>query len=45
MEISFKAFSDIQVGDQSIRSKTITETDVVLFSGLTGDFNPIHLNE
>lgn len=32
------------VGDTASQSKTITEADVVLFSGLTGDFNPIHLD-
>jgi acyl dehydratase len=26
-------------------SKTIGETDLTLFSGLTGDFDPIHVNE
>ena len=26
-------------------SKTVTETDVVLFAGITGDFNPAHMNE
>ncbi len=25
--------------------KTVTETDVVLFSGLTGDFDPLHIDE
>jgi 3-hydroxybutyryl-CoA dehydratase len=26
-------------------SKTVTEADVVLFAGITGDFNPAHVNE
>jgi 3-hydroxybutyryl-CoA dehydratase len=26
-------------------SKTVTETDVVLFAGITGDFNPAHVND
>lgn len=26
-------------------SKTVTETDLVLFAGITGDFDPLHLNE
>ncbi|MDR3553357.1 MAG: MaoC family dehydratase, partial [Syntrophobacteraceae bacterium] len=25
--------------------KTITETDVYLFAGISGDFNPMHVNE
>jgi 3-hydroxybutyryl-CoA dehydratase len=26
-------------------SKTVSESDVYLFAGITGDFDPIHLNE
>lgn len=26
-------------------SKTISESDVYLFAGLTGDFNPVHIND
>lgn len=33
------------VGQQSSFSKTITETDVYLFAGISGDINPAHLNE
>lgn len=25
-------------------SKTISETDVYLFAGISGDFNPVHVN-
>jgi len=32
------------VGQQAECSKTITETDIVMFAGLSGDFNPIHMN-
>jgi acyl dehydratase len=35
----------LKIGETARFSKTITETDVVLFSGLTGDFDPIHVNE
>jgi len=34
----------INVGQKAKLSKTISETDVYLFSGISGDFNPIHLN-
>lgn len=37
-------FSDIQVGDQASLSKTISEYDVYTFAGITGDFNPVHIN-
>lgn len=33
------------VGQQATCSKTFTETDLVLFAGISGDFNPIHINE
>jgi 3-hydroxybutyryl-CoA dehydratase len=32
------------LGQKAKLSKTISETDVYLFSGISGDFNPIHLN-
>ncbi len=31
-------------GQKASCSKTITETDFVLFAGLSGDFNPIHID-
>ncbi|MDF2628235.1 MAG: MaoC domain protein dehydratase [Symbiobacteriaceae bacterium] len=34
-----------QVGDKASFTKTITETDVYLFAGITGDLNPAHVNE
>src|SRR5262249_3155982 len=38
-------FDDVEVG-QEWRSlgRTITETDIVNFAGLSGDFNPIHID-
>jgi len=38
------AYSDIKVGDSSSFSKTITESDIVTYAGITGDYNPIHVN-
>lgn len=35
----------LQVGQAAEMSKTVTETDVVLFAGITGDFNPAHMDE
>lgn len=34
-----------QVGDTVSFSKTITETDVYLFAGITGDFYELHMNK
>lgn len=38
------AFADIKVGDTASFSKTVTESDIVTFAGLTGDFNPVHVD-
>lgn len=40
-----KSYDQLQINDQASFSKTITETDVYLFAGITGDFNPLHVNE
>jgi len=37
-------FADIKVGDTASMSKTISEYDIYTFAGLTGDFNPVHVN-
>lgn len=34
----------IQVGDVSTFTKTVTESDIALFAGFSGDFNPAHIN-
>lgn len=36
---------EMTVGMSAEFRKTITETDVVLFAGLTGDYNPMHIDE
>lgn len=33
---------DLVIGMSAITSKTVTDADVVLFSGITGDMNPVH---
>jgi len=35
----------LQVGDAVSFSKTVGESDVYLFAGITGDFSPNHVNE
>jgi acyl dehydratase len=38
-------FEDLNVGDEwESPRRTITETDVVLFAGLSGDSNPLHVD-
>lgn len=36
---------EIKVGDSASMAKTISESDVYLFAGITGDHNPAHVNE
>jgi len=36
---------DVAVGMSATFSKTITEADIVLFAGVSGDNNAIHINE
>jgi 3-hydroxybutyryl-CoA dehydratase len=39
------SFEDLHPGDQwTSQGRTVTETDVVNFAGLTGDFTPIHVD-
>jgi len=40
-----KTIDQIKVGDTAELSKTISETDVYLYAGISGDFNPAHINE
>jgi 3-hydroxybutyryl-CoA dehydratase len=35
---------DLKVGDTRSFAKTVTESDIGLFAGITGDFAPQHLN-
>lgn len=35
----------LEIGKRESFSKTVTESDIVLFAGITGDFNPIHIND
>jgi 3-hydroxybutyryl-CoA dehydratase len=40
-----KKISEISVGDTAEFSKTISEADIYMFAGITGDLNPFHVNE
>jgi 3-hydroxybutyryl-CoA dehydratase len=36
---------EIHIGDVAEFAKTVSETDVYLYAGLSGDLNPAHVNE
>jgi len=38
------SYDEIEVGDVAYFAKTISEHDVYSFAGITGDFNPAHVN-
>jgi len=40
-----KTIDEMKVGDSAEFAKTIAESDVYLFAGITGDLNPFHVNE
>ena len=40
-----KTIEQLKVGDAARFSKTVSESDVYLFAGITGDLNPAHVNE
>lgn len=37
-------YDEINIGDSASFSKTMSETDIYLFAGITGDLNPAHVN-
>ncbi len=40
-----KTYDSINVGDKATFTKTVTQTDDALFAGISGDFNPVHIDE
>jgi 3-hydroxybutyryl-CoA dehydratase len=41
-----KYFEDFEAGEESMTAgRTVTETDIVNFAGITGDWNEIHTNK
>ena len=45
VQTAFTTFEDMAVGMTASFSKTITDADLVLFVGVSGDTNPVHLDE
>lgn len=40
-----KTIQELKVRETAEFAKTISETDIYLYAGITGDFNPAHINE
>ena len=45
VELQGKTIIEMKIGDLATFRKTITETDVNLFAGITGDMNPLHIDQ
>ena len=43
--MSAYVYSELQVGDSNSFEKTITSADVLMFSAVSGDCNPMHTND
>ena len=39
------ALEDLEIGMSASFAKTITDADILMFAGVSGDTNPVHLNE
>lgn len=44
-ELNGYTFEELKVGMTAVHSRTITDTDLRNFAGVSGDTNPMHLNE
>jgi len=44
-EVSILDKLGVDVGTKVSHMKTITETDIIMFAGVSGDFNPVHICE
>jgi 3-hydroxybutyryl-CoA dehydratase len=40
-----KNINQIKLGDKASFQKTVSESDVYLYAGITGDINPAHINQ
>lgn len=40
-----KTIKEITIGEKGFFEKTISESDVYLYAGITGDINPAHINQ
>ena len=43
--MSGKSIEDLEVCDHAEFAKTISEADIYLYAGISGDYNPAHINE
>ena len=39
-----RTIDTIEIGDSATFTKTVTESDIMLYAGISGDFNPAHID-
>jgi len=44
-EIYLYNFEDLKLGQTAAISRTVSEADILAFAGVSGDMNPVHLDE
>ncbi len=45
MKISVRPYEDYVIGEAASYTKTVNEADVARFAELSGDFNPLHMDD
>jgi 3-hydroxybutyryl-CoA dehydratase len=45
MDLHGRYIEDLSVGMTGVYSKTVTEADILMFSAVSGDTNPVHLDQ
>ena len=38
-------FEELSVGQSAVYARTVSEADILMFAGVSGDYNPVHINE
>ena len=36
---------DLETGMEGVYAKTVTDSDITMFAGISGDTNPVHLDD
>ncbi|MCI8949627.1 MAG: MaoC family dehydratase [Lachnospiraceae bacterium] len=45
MQFEEKTVETLKVGEFALFTKTVSETDITLYAGISADFAPVHMNE
>ncbi|MFN3581523.1 MAG: MaoC/PaaZ C-terminal domain-containing protein, partial [Pseudomonas sp.] len=44
-QLENRTYDELNIGDQASISHTVSERDLILFATVSGDVNPVHLDE